>query len=228
MGAGDVKLMAGVGAWLGAVVTFYAFCASAVVGALMALAIVLYRGSFKKHYANFVMILFEWMRVRNPKELAQIAAERDVLAGIVHRLKTQWNACQVLLYGSAARGELDGSSDIDIMAILPIADWETKKQICDLCFEAELDIGIHPQVRASFLASPPMVAWTQNRSMTSWRDRGTTTKPRRGSSWTNPSLRRDCRASRTGVTLMPSSAAMRSSRRYSPDRTLPEIISSLI
>jgi len=31
MGAGDVKLLAGVGAWVGATTTFYAFCVSAVV-----------------------------------------------------------------------------------------------------------------------------------------------------------------------------------------------------
>src|SRR5690606_11509683 len=52
MGAGDVKLMAGVGAWLGAGVTFYAFCVSTVVGALMAVLMVLYRRAFAKHYAN--------------------------------------------------------------------------------------------------------------------------------------------------------------------------------
>src|SRR3972149_1434495 len=32
LGAGDVKLLAGVGAWVWATTTFYAFCASAVVG----------------------------------------------------------------------------------------------------------------------------------------------------------------------------------------------------
>lgn len=76
MGAGDVKLMAGVGAWLGAWVTFYAFCVSTIVGALIAVAMVVYRRSFSKHYANLLMILTEWMQVRNPKELANIAAER--------------------------------------------------------------------------------------------------------------------------------------------------------
>ena len=76
MGAGDVKLLAGVGAWLGVTVTFYAFCVSAVVGAVMAVAMVVYRRSFEKHYANFLMIFVEWMQVRSPKELSRIAAER--------------------------------------------------------------------------------------------------------------------------------------------------------
>ncbi len=76
MGAGDVKLMAGVGAWLGVKTTFYAFCVSTVVGAVMAVAMVLYRKSFQKHYANFLMILTEWMQIKNPRELSNIAAER--------------------------------------------------------------------------------------------------------------------------------------------------------
>ncbi len=76
MGAGDVKLLAGVGAWLGAQVTFYAFCASTVVGGIIAIAMVTYRGAFRKHYTNFLMIATEWLTVKNPRELAQIAAER--------------------------------------------------------------------------------------------------------------------------------------------------------
>ena len=76
MGAGDVKLLAGVGAWLGASVTFYAFCVSTVVGAVMAVLMVLYKGRFGQHYANFVMILIEWLHIRSPKELSRLAAER--------------------------------------------------------------------------------------------------------------------------------------------------------
>lgn len=76
MGAGDVKLMAGVGAWLGASITFYAFCVSTVVGAVMAVLMVLYRRAFIKHYANAMQILSEWMTIRNPRELSRIAAER--------------------------------------------------------------------------------------------------------------------------------------------------------
>ncbi len=76
MGAGDVKLMAGVGAWLGAAPTFYGFAVSAVVGAVMAVIMVLWKRDTKKHTTNFFMILSEWMEVRNPKKLAEIAAER--------------------------------------------------------------------------------------------------------------------------------------------------------
>ncbi len=76
MGAGDVKLLAGVGAWVGATITFYAFCLSTVVGGVIALGMVLYRRSWQKHRDNFMMIVQEVVTVRNPAELSAIAAER--------------------------------------------------------------------------------------------------------------------------------------------------------
>ncbi len=76
MGAGDVKLLAGVGAWMGPTITFYAFCLSAVVGGVIALGMVLYRRSWQKHRDNFMMIVQEVVTVRNPVELSAIAAER--------------------------------------------------------------------------------------------------------------------------------------------------------
>lgn len=76
MGAGDVKLMAGVGAWLGWHATLYAFGVSTVVGAAMALLMVVKRDAFAKHYANLLVILSEWREVKNPQELSRLAAER--------------------------------------------------------------------------------------------------------------------------------------------------------
>ena len=76
MGAGDVKLMAGIGAWLGAAITWYAFCVSTVVGAVMAIIMVLWKRSWNKHYMNFLIILNEWMTIRDPNELSRIAKER--------------------------------------------------------------------------------------------------------------------------------------------------------
>ncbi|QDT64473.1 A24 family peptidase [Calycomorphotria hydatis] len=76
MGAGDVKLMAGMGAWLGWEITVYAFAVSVVVGAVMAVAMVLWRGAFQKHYANFLMLWFEWATVKDPRKLSAIARER--------------------------------------------------------------------------------------------------------------------------------------------------------
>lgn len=76
MGAGDVKLLAGVGAWVGATVTFYAFCVSAVVGGIIAVAMVLYRRSWQHHFVNLLVILEEFRTIRQPTQLAALAAQR--------------------------------------------------------------------------------------------------------------------------------------------------------
>ena len=76
MGAGDVKLLAGVGAWMHATHTFWAFSYSAVIGAVMAIIMVLCRKSFRKHFAQFWTIFNEITVIKNPEKLAEIAAER--------------------------------------------------------------------------------------------------------------------------------------------------------
>ena len=76
MGAGDVKLLAGLGAWIHATHTFYAFCVSAIVGAILAVGMVLWKRSWRRHLQQFQSILFEMITIRNPSELAAIAAER--------------------------------------------------------------------------------------------------------------------------------------------------------
>ena len=76
MGAGDVKLLAGVGAWIGMTDTFWAFMVSALVGAVIAVGMVLYRRAWQKHQRQFWSILTEIMVLRNPTELSSIAAER--------------------------------------------------------------------------------------------------------------------------------------------------------
>lgn len=76
MGAGDVKLMAGVGAWLWSVTTFYAFCLSAIFGAVIAVGMVLWQKNWHHHKDQFFHIVDEVMTVKNPEKLAAIAAER--------------------------------------------------------------------------------------------------------------------------------------------------------
>ena len=76
MGAGDVKLLAGVGAWLGTVVTLWAFAATAVVGGVMAAFMIWKSGEWHKHFAMAHQILHEWKTVRDPQKLAAIARER--------------------------------------------------------------------------------------------------------------------------------------------------------
>jgi prepilin peptidase CpaA len=76
MGAGDVKLMAGIGAWIGATATFYAFCVSSVVGGLIAVAMVLYRRQWHHHFLQFFKIVDEILVLRDTEMLADIAAQR--------------------------------------------------------------------------------------------------------------------------------------------------------
>jgi len=76
MGAGDVKLLAGVGAWLGWSVTLNAFLTCCVVGGVMAVCMVTYRGTWMKHIGNFMMILHEFRTIHSIKQLSDIAAER--------------------------------------------------------------------------------------------------------------------------------------------------------
>jgi len=76
MGAGDVKLLAGVGAWVHCATTLYAFCISALVGSLLAVGMILYRRAWRKHTMQFRIILNEILTIRNPETLAEIAADR--------------------------------------------------------------------------------------------------------------------------------------------------------
>ena len=76
MGAGDVKLLAGVGAWVGVTTTFWAFVVSAVVGGLIAIGMVLYRRKWGHHQGQFLMILSEILIIRDPNQLSAIAGER--------------------------------------------------------------------------------------------------------------------------------------------------------
>ncbi len=76
MGAGDVKLLAGIGAWVHLQHTFYIFAATTVVGAIMAIIMVLRSGEWRKHLAQFFAIGREIMQTKDPEQLFQKAAER--------------------------------------------------------------------------------------------------------------------------------------------------------
>ena len=65
--------------------------------------------------------------------------EKNIINSLSLRLKNDFNADKVLLFGSAARGELDEYSDIDILVVLPHRSWDIEKDIIDICFEAELN-----------------------------------------------------------------------------------------
>lgn len=76
MGAGDVKMMAGIGAWMWVEVTLYSFAVATVVGGILAVAMVLIAGTWEKHKQQFWLICNEIMVIRDPEKLSEIAAER--------------------------------------------------------------------------------------------------------------------------------------------------------
>src|SRR5262249_33178383 len=51
MGAGDVKLMAGVGAWIGPAATFWSFLSTAMAGGVMAVVMMATSGELARHLA---------------------------------------------------------------------------------------------------------------------------------------------------------------------------------
>lgn len=76
MGAGDVKLMAGIGAWIHVTHTLWAFAISGIIGAVLAVLMVVYGNAWSKHQGQFWTILNEIATVKDPEKLAAIAAER--------------------------------------------------------------------------------------------------------------------------------------------------------
>ncbi len=76
MGAGDVKLMAGLGAWLGPWLTLFTFISSALVGGLLGAAMILTSGNLIRHWVMFQTIGHEILSIRNPAVLAERAGER--------------------------------------------------------------------------------------------------------------------------------------------------------
>ena len=76
MGAGDVKMMAAIGAWVHCSITLYAFFVSTIVGAILAIIMIIAAGEGRKHFNQFFFILNEITTIRDPEALAEIATER--------------------------------------------------------------------------------------------------------------------------------------------------------
>ncbi len=76
MGAGDVKLLAGVGAWVWGMATVQAFCVTAIVGAIIAVGMVVLQKGWAKHQKQFWAIWNEILTIRDPNQLSAIAADR--------------------------------------------------------------------------------------------------------------------------------------------------------
>jgi prepilin peptidase CpaA len=61
MGAGDVKLMAAVGAWLGMPLTFYVFALSALASGAYAAVLILASGNLRESWIELQVVLFRIM-----------------------------------------------------------------------------------------------------------------------------------------------------------------------
>lgn len=76
MGAGDVKMLAAIGAWVHCSDTFYAFCLTTIIGAALSVLMIVFSKSAQKHYNQFFLILNEITSIRDPEKLSEIAKER--------------------------------------------------------------------------------------------------------------------------------------------------------
>jgi len=65
--------------------------------------------------------------------------ENRILKDLVATLRSEFGASEILLYGSAARGQLEEGSDIDLFVVLPEVTWEIEKRVIDRCFLAGLE-----------------------------------------------------------------------------------------
>jgi len=86
MGAGDVKMSMGFGAWVGAFyglqqgqalwIIFYAFCAGTIIGGVIALAMIIIRGQYRNNIQNVREIVGDLFTSSSLGEVAQKAERR--------------------------------------------------------------------------------------------------------------------------------------------------------
>lgn len=76
MGAGDVKMMAAIGAWVYCEAVFYGFCVGTIVGAVLAVIMIIAAGDARKHFRQFFYILNEIGTIKDPEQLAKLATAR--------------------------------------------------------------------------------------------------------------------------------------------------------
>jgi prepilin peptidase CpaA len=78
MGAGDVKLLSAVGAFVGPTLVFYSFIWMALSGGVLAVFLILHKRAFSQTFANLKSLLFSWL-FRNPEPGAAISLQNPSL-----------------------------------------------------------------------------------------------------------------------------------------------------
>ena len=67
--------------------------------------------------------------------------EKNALDKLARTFRERFRAKEIVLYGSAARDQLDKDSDIDLLIVLPEVNWQIEKDVIQHCFDAELECG---------------------------------------------------------------------------------------
>jgi prepilin peptidase CpaA len=65
VGAGDVKLMAGVGSWLGMPASLIAFVVASLAAGVLGVVFIVWRGNFRETLANFRLIFYRFVALKN-------------------------------------------------------------------------------------------------------------------------------------------------------------------
>ena len=84
MGAGDVKMQMGFGSWVGAFfglkqgcwIILISFCAATIIGGVIALAMIVIRGQFRRNLDNTKEIVGDWFAAGSVEAVAGKAAQR--------------------------------------------------------------------------------------------------------------------------------------------------------
>jgi prepilin peptidase CpaA len=84
MGAGDVKMQMGFGAWVGAIfglgegfwIVLYGFCLAAVIGGVIALGMIFWRGDLRQNRKNVAEIVRDWFGSSSVYQVADKAKAR--------------------------------------------------------------------------------------------------------------------------------------------------------
>jgi prepilin peptidase CpaA len=84
MGAGDVKMQMGFGAWVGGIfglfagfwVVLWGFCLAAVIGGVIALGMIWWRGDFRQNRKNVAEIVRDWFTSSSVYQVSEKARER--------------------------------------------------------------------------------------------------------------------------------------------------------
>jgi len=69
--------------------------------------------------------------------------EQSALTVLPDDLRKRFGAVEVRLYGSAARGEMDSESDIDLFVVVPNLNWAIEQQVVNRCYDTTLECGRH-------------------------------------------------------------------------------------